>query len=248
MKFSKKEIFTLPNILTYIRILCVPFFVWFMLDSSIPNNIYIAFGLFIFASVTDLIDGFIARHFKLISDIGKIADPIADKLLQVSTLFCLTYLGKINLAFPIVFIIKETYMVLGGSAIVKIFKSEYIIQSNIFGKAATCLNALGIVLAFFVTYDNPDMRVYDIVVNIILICGAVFAVVTAIIYTIQFIKFRINEVSKKRLKACSDCIAKQENIIDAEVEESKATEEEVVSVESDEIATDDSETYVEEKQ
>ena len=105
MKFSKKEIFTIPNILTYIRILCVPFFIWFMLDTNIPNNVYIAFGLFMFASITDMVDGFIARHYHLISDIGKIADPIADKLLQVSTLLCLTIIAKISWVFPMVFFI-----------------------------------------------------------------------------------------------------------------------------------------------
>ena len=159
MKFSKKEIFTLPNILTYIRIVCVPFFIWVILDKSIPHNIYIAFGIFIFASITDMVDGFIARHFNLVSDIGKVTDPIADKLLQVSTLLCLTILGKIHWLFPVVFFIKETYMVLGGCVIVKIFKSDYVLQSNIFGKCATCLNSLGIVLGFFAHEVN---RAYDV--------------------------------------------------------------------------------------
>ncbi|MDE6967676.1 MAG: CDP-alcohol phosphatidyltransferase family protein [Clostridia bacterium] len=153
--------------------------------------------MFIFASVTDLVDGFIARRFNLITDIGKIADPIADKLLQVSTLLCLTLLGKIHMVFPIIFFIKESYMVLGGSCIVKIFKSEYVIQSNIFGKCATCLNSLGIVLGFFVGEVN---RAYDIAVNVILVCGAVFAITTAGIYTMQFIKFRKDEIVAKKVK------------------------------------------------
>lgn len=198
MKFYKKEIFTIPNILTYIRIIIVPFFIWMMMDGSIDNHIYIAFGLFIFASVTDLVDGFIARRFNLITDIGKIADPIADKLLQVSTLLCLTLLDKIHMVFPIIYFIKESYMVLGGSCIVKIFKSEYVLQSNIFGKCATCLNSLGIVLGFFVGEVN---RAYDIAVNVILVCGAVFAITTAGIYTMQFIKFRKNELAAKKVIA-----------------------------------------------
>ncbi len=201
MKFSKKDIFTIPNILTYIRIVCVPFFIWFILDKSIPNNLYIAFGIFIFASITDMVDGFIARHYHLISDIGKVADPIADKLLQVSTLVCLTILGKIALVFPIIFFIKEAYMGIGGSVIVKIFKSDYVLQSNIFGKAATCLNSLGIVLGFFAGEVN---RAYDIAVNVILACGAVFAICTAVIYTMQFFKFRKRELNEKRIKAVAD--------------------------------------------
>lgn len=195
MNFRKKEIFTLPNILTYIRILCVPFFIWILMDKSIPYNTYIAFGIFIFASLTDLIDGFIARYFNMVSDIGKITDPIADKLLQVSTLICFTILGKVPWIFPLIYCIKETYMVLGGSAIVKIFKSQYVLQSNLFGKGATCLNSLGVVLAFFKGEVN---RAYDIAVIVILILGATFAVITAIIYTIQFFKFRKIELAEKK--------------------------------------------------
>ncbi len=236
MKFNKKEIFTIPNILTYIRILCVPFFVWILLDSSIQNNIYIAFGIFIFASVTDLVDGFIARHYHLVSDIGKIADPIADKLLQVSTLVCLTVLEKIDPVFPLVFVIKESYMVIGGSAIVKLFKSSYEIKSNIFGKAATCLNSLGIVLAFFVG-GGPETRLYDIAVNVILVCGAVFAVVTAIIYTFQFIQFRIKEVKQLKIKAVCDSTPNKENVIDANVVETPS-EDTIVESDTTEKAKD----------
>lgn len=238
MKFSKKDIFTIPNILTYIRIVCVPFFIWFILDESIPNNLYIAFGIFIFASITDMVDGFIARHYHLISDIGKVADPIADKLLQVSTLVCLTILGKIELVFPIIFVIKETYMVLGGSVIVKIFKSDYVLQSNIFGKSATCLNSLGIVLGFFAHEVN---RAYDIAVNVILVCGSVFAICTAVIYTVQFIKFRKRELTEKRIKAVPDSDLQKINqyeTIDAIVE----TE---INQETDSISTETFDAVVE---
>lgn len=218
MKFDKKQIFTIPNILTYIRILCVPFFIWFFLDESIPHNIYLAFGVFIFASVTDLVDGFIARHFKLVSDIGKVADPIADKLLLVSTLVCMTITGRIHWGFPLIFFIKETYMVLGGSAIVKIFKSEYVLQSNIFGKGATCLNSLGVVLAFFTKQGN---QAYDTAVIVILGLGATFAVVTAVIYTIQFFKFRKKELVDRAITAVSSADNEKTNevIVDAEVQD-----------------------------
>lgn len=187
MKFDKKELFTVPNILTYIRLLCVPFFVWLILDKSISNNVMIAFGIFMFASLTDLIDGFIARKCNMISDIGKILDPIADKMLQVSTLICLTVIGNLWLVFPIIFIIKETYMVLGGSAVVKLFRSKFVIQSNIYGKIATCVNTLGIVLAFFHMPEYHNLYYIDVVV---LSIGAVCAIFSAVNYTVKFFKFR----------------------------------------------------------
>ena len=192
MKFNKKDLFLLPNILTYVRLLCVPFFVWIVLDTRIPNHEYFAFGLFMFASFTDVVDGFIARQFNLTSDIGKILDPLADKLLQVSTLVGLTLIEKIHWVFPLIFFIKESYLVLGGGFIINAMKSEYVLQSNFFGKGATWLTSLGIVLAFF--YGDVN-EAYNSAVIAVLSIGAGFSIITAIIYTLQFIKFRKVELS-----------------------------------------------------
>ncbi len=192
MKFNKKDLLLLPNILTYVRLLCVPFFVWVILDTRIPSHEYIAFGLFMFASFTDVVDGFIARQFNLTSDIGKVLDPLADKLLQVSTLLGLTLIGKIHWIFPLIFFIKESYLVMGGGFIINAMKSDYVLQSNFFGKGATWLTSLGIVLAFFVGDVNVA---YDISVIIVLSIGAGFSIITAIIYTKQFVKFRKDELA-----------------------------------------------------
>ena len=192
MKFNKKDLLLLPNILTYVRLLCVPFFVWVILDTRIPSHEYIAFGLFMFASFTDVVDGFIARQFNLTSDIGKVLDPLADKLLQVSTLLGLTLIGKIHWVFPLIFFIKESYLVMGGGFIINAMKSDYVLQSNFFGKGATWLTSLGIVLAFFVGDVNVA---YDISVIIVLSIGAGFSIITAIIYTKQFVKFRKDELA-----------------------------------------------------
>ncbi len=164
-------------------------------------------------------------------------------MLQVSTLLCLTILGKIHWLFPVVFFIKETYMVLGGSVIVKIFKSDYVLQSNMFGKCATCLNSLGIVLGFFAHEVN---RAYDVAVNVILVCGAVFAIITAIIYTMQFLKFRKREVTEKRIKAVADSDSQkvEDNIVvDTLAEEVVQEEKEnnIVSVEEETEVTETTE-------
>ena len=193
MKFNKKDLFLLPNILTYVRFLCVPFFVWMILDNRIPNNVYIAFGLFMSASFTDVVDGFIARQFNLTSDIGKIIDPMADKLLQVTTLLGLTLIGKIYWIFPVIYFVKEAYLVMGGCYIINVMKSEYVLQSNFFGKSATWLNSLGIVLAFFKGDVNAA---YDTAVFVLLTIGATFAIITAVIYTYNFIGFRKIELEQ----------------------------------------------------
>ena len=73
MKFSKRDAFTIPNILTYIRLLCLPFFLWMMFayfaDREASQYLWAGFGLFVFASATDIADGWIARHFNMVSDI-----------------------------------------------------------------------------------------------------------------------------------------------------------------------------------
>ena len=79
----------LPNKLTILRIVIVPFFVIALTIEAIPFGKWIALGLFIIASLTDFLDGFIARKYNLITDFGKFADPLADKLLVCSALICL---------------------------------------------------------------------------------------------------------------------------------------------------------------
>ena len=72
----------LPNKLTIFRILCIPVFVVLMLVNTIPYNNYIAVGVFIIASLTDMLDGKIARKYNLVTNFGKFMDPLADKLLR----------------------------------------------------------------------------------------------------------------------------------------------------------------------
>ncbi|MBQ3217095.1 MAG: CDP-alcohol phosphatidyltransferase family protein [Oscillospiraceae bacterium] len=79
------RIFTLPNILSILRLLMIPFIIW-LFESE---QYWWAFGLLLFSGVTDVVDGWIARTFHLISDFGKAIDPIADKLTQIAVLLCL---------------------------------------------------------------------------------------------------------------------------------------------------------------
>ena len=86
----------LPNKLTIFRILCIPVFVVLMLVNTIPYNNYIAVGVFIIASLTDMLDGKIARKYGLVTNFGKFMDPLADKLLVCSALIALVDLNRID--------------------------------------------------------------------------------------------------------------------------------------------------------
>lgn len=98
----------LPNKLTIIRMIMVPFFVAFLLlTPDYPSFKWVAFALFVIASLTDLLDGHIARKHNLVTNFGKFMDPLADKLLVSAALICLTALGFIPAWMTIVIISRE---------------------------------------------------------------------------------------------------------------------------------------------
>ena len=98
----------LPNKLTVLRIIMVPFFVFFTLtDTGGAANKWIALVLFCIASLTDLLDGKIARKYNLVTNFGKFMDPLADKLLVCSAMICMIESGQLSAAFVIIIIARE---------------------------------------------------------------------------------------------------------------------------------------------
>ena len=124
----------IPNILSTFRIVLVFIYigVFFLLNSD--YTLKIALGIFVLAGVTDVIDGYLARKYNWISNLGKILDPLADKMMQCSVLVCLLIVGLIPAWFAIPFILKELLMLAGGLFVMK--EKKIIVVSNIAGKAA----------------------------------------------------------------------------------------------------------------
>ncbi|MGB3366784.1 MAG: CDP-diacylglycerol--glycerol-3-phosphate 3-phosphatidyltransferase [Acidaminobacteraceae bacterium] len=127
----------LPNIITSFRFLLIPSFVYVYFSSS-PNNLRNAFIIFIVAGISDVLDGMIARKYNLVTKLGTVLDPLADKLMLMTVLLCLTYTGSITHWVPIIVGIKEFIMIAG--AIYLYFSGEKaVIPSDKFGKIATVL-------------------------------------------------------------------------------------------------------------
>lgn len=105
----------LPNKITMLRVFLIPFFVVFMLVSAIPYSKYIALVIFVVASLTDTLDGYIARKYKLVSNFGKFMDPLADKLLVSSAMICLVSLNRIP-AWVVIVIISREFIISGISS------------------------------------------------------------------------------------------------------------------------------------
>lgn len=102
----------LPNKLTMLRVILIPFFVFFLLSPAIPYGNYIAVGIFIVASLTDLADGKIARKYNLVTNFGKFMDPLADKLLVCSAMICLIETGQLA-AWIVIVIISREFIISG---------------------------------------------------------------------------------------------------------------------------------------
>ena len=125
----------LPNKLTTFRVILIPFFVFFMLAPNMTGiNNYIAVAIFIVASLTDLLDGKIARKYNLVTNFGKFMDPLADKLLVCSAMICLIPSGKLPTAIVIVIIARE--FIISGFRLVA-SDNGIVIAANYWGKFKT---------------------------------------------------------------------------------------------------------------
>ncbi len=109
-----KSTFTIPNILSMFRICLIPFIVWTYFDTSDSYRLVVVAGLVVLSGLTDVLDGFIARRFNMISNVGKVLDPIADKLTQATVVFCLATDHKALIPLIIVIVVKEVLMLIGA--------------------------------------------------------------------------------------------------------------------------------------
>jgi cardiolipin synthase len=131
----------IPNILTMFRMACVPVFIAFMLN----NKLYPAIGVFLLAEFTDVLDGIIARRYNLITPFGKIADPVADKLMQLSALFIFSIKDMIPKIIPWLVFSKELFLLVSG---LYLMKKKIDMSSKWFGKLTSVILFIAIMLVF----------------------------------------------------------------------------------------------------
>ncbi|MBE7029927.1 MAG: CDP-alcohol phosphatidyltransferase family protein [Ruminococcaceae bacterium] len=167
----------IPNILTVIRFVCIPCFIG-VFFSDLPDAGLISLCIFLFAMALDVADGFIARKFDMITDLGKAMDPVADKLLVISVVTCLVMDGRIPLWFLLFVIGKELLMMLGWLILYR--GRKVVVPANIFGKLATFFMFLYLV-------DSLRLGVFLTLFQ----WGAVISTALAfVMYGINFIKIR----------------------------------------------------------
>ena len=130
----------IPNILTIIRLLLIPFILLYIFT----GNYILAFIFFTLSGITDILDGYIARKFNLVSNFGKLMDPLADKLTQIATLSSLVITNIIPLWILIIVLSKEFIMIAGASFL---YGKDVVVYSKWYGKLATVLFYLAIVFS-----------------------------------------------------------------------------------------------------
>ena len=138
----------LPNKLTILRVIMIPFFVAALLyDGGANQNMrYVAAALFIIASLTDMLDGKIARQYNLVTNFGKFMDPLADKLLVCSALICMIELRELP-AWMVIIIISREFIISGFRLVAS--DNGVVIAASYWGKFKTTFQMIGVVLLIF---------------------------------------------------------------------------------------------------
>lgn len=170
----------LPNKLTLLRVIMIPFFVFFMLTDLVSQPIakVVALAIFIVASLTDMLDGKIARKYNLVTNFGKFMDPLADKLLVCSALICLTATGK--LACWIVIIIISREFIISGFRLIAA-DNGIVIAASYWGKFKTTFQML-MIIVLTMDIDHPA---FEILGTILVYVALALTVISLIDYIVK---------------------------------------------------------------
>lgn len=211
--FQKKNI---PNILLVIRMVLTALIVGFLLANKyipvgnianpliyqlhgpdwIPGGYVSNIGLylliagifFVIASITDWLDGFLARKYNWVSDFGKFWDPVADKVLINSTLICFAWDGYCLIVIPIIMIARD--VIVDAQRFIAA-KKNIVVAANFWGKCKTVLQMVGIIFIFFIfagTYEHLGNVMWWAIQNLLLYCATIMSVVSGVVYFIDINK------------------------------------------------------------
>lgn len=148
MRFNKQQILTIPNLLSLLRLLMIPLFIYLYLNG---HDGWTAFVL-ILSGVTDVVDGYIARHFNQVSDFGKAFDPIADKLTQAAMLLCLVSRHRMMIVPLLLLAVKDVFSAVSGLLVIR--RTGVVLGAEWHGKLTTVL-LYGMMILHVVWQDIP---------------------------------------------------------------------------------------------
>ena len=169
----------LPNKLTILRVILIPFFVFFMLAPYFEGyGNFIAVAIFIIASVTDFLDGYLARRDNLVTNFGKFMDPLADKLLVSAALICLIETGQLP-AWVVVIIISREFIISGFRLIAS--DNGVVIAASYWGKFKTVSQMLMVIVLIL----NIQHVVFQVLGTVLMWIAVVLTVVSLVDYIVK---------------------------------------------------------------
>ena len=169
-----------PNKLTIARVVMIPFFVAFLMyDIAGSAGKWIALAIFIVASLTDTLDGYLARRDNLVTNFGKFMDPLADKLLVCSALICFTGLGELPAWITIVIIARE--FIISGFRLVAA-DNGVVIAASYWGKFKTTFQMAAVILMIF------NIPALTLVTNIVVVIAVALTIISLVDYVAKNIK------------------------------------------------------------
>ena len=169
----------LPNKLTIFRVIMIPFFLIALLVDEIPGGKWIAVSLFIIASLTDMLDGKIARKYNLITNFGKFMDPLADKLLVCSAIVALISLDRIPCWVVIVIIARE--FIISGFRLVA-SDNGVVIAASWWGKIKTVVQMIMTIVLICDFRAECNSNVITVIENILIYSALALTVISLIDY------------------------------------------------------------------
>lgn len=184
----------LPNKLTVMRVVMVPFFVAFMLIGAIPYNYLWALLVFAAASITDMLDGKIARKYNLITNFGKFLDSLADKILVASALICFVQLGWCS-AWVTALILAREFVVSGVRLVAASSDKKVVIAAGMLGKMKTAMTMVAICVIIFMWIlvqfgaITPEGFPIQLISDILMYIAAALTVASGVQYLYDYREF-----------------------------------------------------------
>lgn len=168
IKNWKKDILTIPNLLSLFRLVLIPLYIFIYLTADELADYYIAGGILAVSCLTDAIDGKIARHFNMISTLGKILDPLADKATQFALILCLAIRYPVLWALVSLFVVKESFQLVAGFLTLR--RGKMLTGALLAGKICTTVLFVSLILMVLIpSMDSVTVQIITLVDCIVLI-------------------------------------------------------------------------------
>ena len=176
----KKDILTIPNMLSLFRLILIPVYVIIYLNAQSNTDYVLAATILAVSCLTDLIDGQIARHFNMISNLGKLLDPLADKATQFSLIVCLSIRYPVLLVLIGLFVLKEGFQLVAGG--LRLRKGRMLKGAQLTGKICTTILFISLILMVMIPALDPRT------VTIIVAVDSLFMLIAFVDYILVYFK------------------------------------------------------------